>query len=287
MTLRTHFAPKASPAAWFVGGLMVGAALSVPFFERDLEIMLRWVDAAREDAWLRWWGDFASRTCFEGGAVGAKDISHFFVALVLAAYGLSFRQAFGPRRFAWRAWATYYMACLLTFFAVNRGMKLFFGRARPSEVLRGVLDFTPLWSIGNYDFLDALSKGSFASGHTTTSMVLLPLAFLALGGGRSAGTVPLFVLALGWGAFAGWGRVITGAHYPSDIVWAVVVCVWVCVLVRECLFPAKAPPEHPGLPAGSLESCGPWSGSHWVSSWFFFPLQGSRKQSCASPGGGH
>lgn len=221
-------------ANWFTVSVLVGIVLSVPLFGRDLDIMLAWEQAARDKAGLQWWANVSSRSIFSVGSLGAHDVSRLIALLVFAGYVLSFRGALARRFPSLHSGSGYYLICLLCFFAVNCGMKAFFGRVRPSDVLRGDLDYTSMWSLGHYEFADALSQGSFTSGHTTMAMVLLPLAFVALGSSRRAALpVLLFVMALAWGLFVGWGRVLNGLHYPSDILWAVIVCIWVCVYVRD------------------------------------------------------
>lgn len=234
-------------APWFFGGLLIGIVLSIPLIGRDLAIMVAWENAALENERLLWWAGAASQSLFGIGGLGAQDISHFFVALVIAAYVLSFWGRLGAKGAVLRIQSGYFLACLVFFFVVNRGMKVFFGRVRPSDVLRNDTDYTPMWHIGNYELADALSKGSFASGHTTMAMVLLPLAFLALKTGRRA--VVLFALALTWGLLVGWGRVINGSHYPSDILWAVIICVWICAYVQAYLL---SPHQSPGKVSGPI-----------------------------------
>ncbi len=202
-------------ARWFWGALLLGTVLSLMLFGRDLEIMLRWESAAREHAWLQWWATIASRSLFSAGKLGAQDVSHALLLLVLAAWAVSLRKSVAVRLPHFRAWTWYYLTCLLFFFLVNRGVKVFFGRVRPLQVLRGDLDYTPMWCIGQYELLDALSKGSFTSGHTTMAMVLLPMAFLTIGTPRFAVSFSMFVLALGWALLVGWGRVINGSHYRA------------------------------------------------------------------------
>lgn len=229
-------------AYWFWGGLLAGVALSIPLLGRDLKIMLAWDSAAGEHPWLMHWATLSSRSFFGDGSLGALDISHLIVGMVVVVHVLSCLGLLGVRGAVYRFWSGYWLACLLCFFAVNRGMKLFFARVRPSDLLRGEIDYTLAGPFSQYEFVDALSKGSFASGHTTTALVLLPLAFLALN--RAWKTAPvLFILALAWGLIVGWGRVINGSHYPTDILWAAVVCIWICAYVQERFF---GPPELSG-----------------------------------------
>lgn len=197
--------------------------------------MIGWEAAARENAWLQWWATASSRSIFSGDTLGALDICYALMAAVAVGFLMSFSGKIGARWLFLRTWSVYCLACMLCFFVVNRGMKVVFARVRPSDVLRGDFDFTPMWLIGQYDLLDALSKGSFTSGHTTTAMALLPLAFLALGSGSRVISFPLFIMAIGWGLLVGWGRVINGSHYPSDILWAVIVCIWICAFVHDHL----------------------------------------------------
>lgn len=229
--------PKFSPfifAHWFWAGLPVGIALSVLLLGRDMDLVLAWRSAVAEHPLLEQWGSVTSRSLFKGGRLGAQDVSHLVLGLVLAGYGLSIHGRLRERLSVLRVWSGYWLACMLCFFAVNRGMKVFFARVRPSDALRGEIDGVLAGGVSQYEFIDALSKGSFTSGHTTMAMVLLPLAFLALRRTRKYAVV-LFILALAWGLFVGWGRVISGSHYPTDILWAVIVCVWICAYVQERL----------------------------------------------------
>lgn len=228
---------------WFLAGLLAGLALSIPLIGRDLAVMFAWEGAAVDNVRLQWWADVASRSVFKSGELGAQDISHLFVVLVLAVYAASLTPRVDARFPVLRMGSSYYLTCLLCFFIVNRGMKLFFGRVRPSDIHLPDFSFTPMWSFGGYNFFEALAKGSFTSGHTTMAMVMLPAAFLCLPAWRHA--APMFLLALAWGLLVGWGRVINGSHYPSDILWAVIICIWICALVRTHLvLPRQSRPAH-------------------------------------------
>ena len=99
---------------------------------------------------------------------------------------------------------------------VNTVFKDNWGRPRPLDVYEfgGDRDFVQVWvksPSGN--------GNSFASGHASTGFYLLtPFFFLRR---RSMGKALFFLgLGLGYGSLLGLARMIQGAHFLSDVLWA-------------------------------------------------------------------
>jgi len=97
----------------------------------------------------------------------------------------------------------------------NTLLKDHWGRARPTQIeaFGGTHQFTaaPLPAA------ECLSNCAFVSGHAALGFSLVAFAFvLPRGGYRRAATVA----ALGVGAIIGLGRIIQGAHFLSDVVFA-------------------------------------------------------------------
>ncbi len=212
--------------------------------------MTAWgMELSRESMFLQWWNDVAARSLFEGDPPGAQDVSYAMLILVLAVYFCALTPFWGPKASGIRLFAGYYLACMLLFLVANRGLKAFFGRARPLDVLRGDQDYSSIWLIGPYSFSEAVSKGSFTSGHTTTAMFLLPLVFLLAHSSRRYLVWPVFVLAVSWGALIGTGRVFRGSHYPGDVLWAMIICLWICAFAAYRLFGLDRREQSPAMPS--------------------------------------
>jgi lipid A 4'-phosphatase len=99
---------------------------------------------------------------------------------------------------------------------VNEVFKKHWGRPRPSDVyqLGGDRDFVPVWVKS-----PAGNGNSFASGHASTGFYLFaPFFFLRRRSKRWA--VFFLMLGLFYGSLVGLARMIQGAHFPSDVVWA-------------------------------------------------------------------
>ncbi len=241
---------SSSPLWWWIGAsALIGGLLSIPLFQGDLAVTAWGMELSRESMFLQWWNDVAARSLFEGDPPGAQDVSYAMLILVLAVYFCALTPFWGPKASGIRLFAGYYLACMLLFLVANRGLKAFFGRARPLDVLRGDQDYSSIWLIGPYSFSEAVSKGSFTSGHTTTAMFLLPLVFLLAHSSRRYLVWPVFVLAVSWGALIGTGRVFRGSHYPGDVLWAMIICLWICAFAAYRLFGLDRREQSPAMPS--------------------------------------
>ncbi len=109
---------------------------------------------------------------------------------------------------------------LLTFLLVGPGLitnsilKEYSGRARPVKIVQfgGKAQFTPFYKISN----ECSRNCSFVSGHVGASIFFIAFAFLY----RSR---KLFYLALGFGLLMSLTRVVGGAHFFSDVVFALII----------------------------------------------------------------
>ena len=233
---------------WFGGSTLFGVMVSIPIFYGDLAATALGVNLAQESAWLQWWNDVSARSMFNGQSPGAQDLTYAAAILLVVAHLASLRPGLSRSWAQIRLWTGYYLSCLLLFLVFNRGMKALIGRVRPLDVLRGDQDYSPLWLFGTYSLSEAASKGSFPSGHTTTAMFLLPLTFLLLHSSRRFLAWPVFALALSWGALVGAGRVFRGSHYPGDVLWAMIVCLWISAYAAYHLFGLDRREQSPSLP---------------------------------------
>ncbi|MCA9517919.1 MAG: phosphatase PAP2 family protein [Myxococcales bacterium] len=102
--------------------------------------------------------------------------------------------------------------------------KLGFGRIRFREMLEDLDQFSPWWIPHGLT-----GHASFPSGHTFWSWVVLPIVALVPPRRR----VLALVAALAWPVTVALGRVVAGAHFLSDVLFASVVAVLVVLLAER------------------------------------------------------
>ena len=128
---------------------------------------------------------------------------------------------------------------LLLCFGVGTGIvanaifKENWGRARPSQIVEfgGEKKFTPAFVISD----QCPHNCSFVSGDSA-------FAFGTLGFALLAGRRRRYVLAaLGFGVVVGAGRMLTGGHFLSDVVFSGVFTVLIVLILERLLLP-RAPP---------------------------------------------
>jgi membrane-associated PAP2 superfamily phosphatase len=99
---------------------------------------------------------------------------------------------------------------------VNMLLKEEFGRARPREIVEfgGSHSFTQFWQPG-----EAGTNSSFPSGHAAIAFAAAAPWFVLREKQRLAAVVFL-LLGLLFGCLVGMARILQGAHFLSDILWA-------------------------------------------------------------------
>ncbi len=99
---------------------------------------------------------------------------------------------------------------------VNNVLKQNWGRPRPKDIV----EFG-----GKHEFVPVLQKGprergnSFASGHAATAFFLMTPWFIYRFHNRRRATAGLIV-GVSYGLLVGLARMIQGAHFASDVLWA-------------------------------------------------------------------
>jgi len=243
-----HSAPAPAPrrawrararAGWI--GLAIGLAMACVFTlwpQIDL-----WVSARCTDAPRHWIGnDFLwVRALYQSlPKIGWL----YFVSGVVAA-GLAWaRGAPGPFGARW----THRLATLAIVSAlgsgviVNLGLKNFWGRARPQDIVQfaGTKQFTPALQP-----TDQCERNcSFVSGHSASGFVLMSVGLL--GSVRTRRRWLLIGLAAGTAASA--GRILQGGHFLSDTLFSGLVIWATGWLVREAWLRIVARRRRPSLP---------------------------------------
>ena len=107
-------------------------------------------------------------------------------------------------------------------------IKWLMARPRPGQVLREQFPFSPWYEVGPQFITDGIYRGSFPSGHTALATVTLGIAYCLIycSGGRLTRYTGHFLFL--WTAVVsglmGAHRVMTGAHWLTDVVFTLFGC---------------------------------------------------------------
>lgn len=116
---------------------------------------------------------------------------------------------------------------------VNGILKPYWGRPRPRHIesFGGTQAFRRWWQPGG---AGAGAGRSFPSGHAAMGFVLVAgIALVAPS--RSCVRWGVWIVALLYGSLMGWGRIVQGGHFLSDVVWAGGVSCGITMLVQNIL----------------------------------------------------
>ena len=113
----------------------------------------------------------------------------------------------------------------------NTLLKDHWGRARPMQVKEfgGSKEYTKVWVKTDFKY-----GRSFASGHASIGFFLMT-PFFVLRKKRGKWALAFLITGLIYGGLMGLGRMIQGAHWPSDVLWAAGI-VYFTGLFLACLF---------------------------------------------------
>lgn len=127
----------------------------------------------------------------------------------------------------------------------NGLLKGFWGRARPVQIVEfgGTAHFTPALEITN----QCADNCSFVAGHPSMAFFTIAFAFL-LKGRRNRLTAG--IAAISFGCLAGFGRIVQGGHFLSDVVFSGLInggIVWFLYywIVQRDTFANFLPPAKP------------------------------------------
>ena len=230
----------------FIGGFSVALIVyfSILFWLFDLDLVIFWTTQAQANPTLNNFGEFIDQSAFEGHGFGGQDITFLFLIPCVLLYFLSFAPKLEEKLGKSRIYTGFVLASSIIVALVNRAFKGFFGRVRPLDAIKNPDLYSRIFEWGQYSLSKGLSSGSFTSGHTTTAAILITIAFLLLKTRKSWVIVLGFIVTIGWTIIMGFGRVVHGAHYPGDTLWALVISFILITLIYFNIF--KIPQQESG-----------------------------------------
>jgi membrane-associated phospholipid phosphatase len=185
--------------------------------------------------------EFVARSLFSGEGFGATDPAMIILIICFGAYIRSFYGRPGHLARLRPQLGFAVVSAMFSGLVLVHTVKLAVGRARPREVLKYGMEYSPWYRFGSHHLSEGFFSGSFPSGHTVSVAILLSLAYLI--GGNPQASCKRRVWAWCWGAFAlcyagfvGLGRSMSGAHWLSDclastgLAWLGIHCLYYYVL---------------------------------------------------------
>ena len=198
----------------------------------ELNIIIFWSEQDIAGTFLDKITFFMNRSMFDGDGFGGQDVSYILMIISLIVYPISFIKPIKERMKSMRMYSGFLIAVGLSQTIVVRGFKAVFARVRPYQVVEDLSLYSPMWTFGKYSVDDAISKGSFFSGHTTTAMFLIAFAFLMIKTHKPWKIIVSFLISIIWAIFMGFSRMVDVKHYPSDVFWAIIIC----IPITACLY---------------------------------------------------
>jgi membrane-associated phospholipid phosphatase len=215
---------------WFIALALSGFAIMIiaSFFDQEISHWLR----SRN---LPGFAKFMDQSLFEGDSLGGSDIGVLFQIFAFLTYiwaeGIKKRSVLLHLRpflgfFAFTSMTAGLLLVHTTKFVV--------GRARPYMLEDSNIPFTDWYEFGPLVFLGRWSEGSFPSGHTATSILLLAIVY-AFGFSRSIddsrGKLMTYVsgfIVLSFAIAMAVGRVMHFQHWFTDTLGSILF-VWILI----------------------------------------------------------
>jgi membrane-associated PAP2 superfamily phosphatase len=222
--------------AWLCDGLipiLLLVGLTVPFWTTSLDLDIARAFYAPGEGWPR-----GSEQPWH--ALKHQGVSPAWV-LVAAALGV-FTSSFWSARARPHRRAALFLVLVMAVgpgLIVNDVFKKNWGRPRPKDVFEfgGDRAYVRPWIKSPRE-----NGGSFASGHAATAFYLLTPYFL-FRKRRRAVAAGFLALGIGYGCLMGCARTMQGAHFASDVVWALGFVYLSGALLYHALRLDRPPPD--------------------------------------------
>jgi membrane-associated phospholipid phosphatase len=210
--------------------------ISIVLATKDLEIVIYWSEQNISGSFLDNITIFMNRSMFDGDGFGGQDVSYILMIISLIVHPISFIKPIKVRMESMRMYSGFLIAIGLTQTIVGRAFKAIFARVRPYQVVDDHSLYSPMWTFGNYSIDDAISKGSFISGHTMTAIYLISFAFFMIKTHKPWKIIISFLISIAWAILMGFSRVVDVEHYPSDVFWSTVIGIAMVVWLYFVVF---------------------------------------------------
>ena len=199
--------------------------ISIILLPLDLEIVIFWSEQNISGSFLDKITFFMNRSMFDGDGFGGQDVTYIIQISCFILYPISFINPLREKMKSIRMYTGFMIAVGLSQTIVVRAFKAIFARVRPYKVVEDLSLYSHMWTFGKYSVDDAISKGSFFSGHTTTAIFLIVFAFLMIRTHKPWKIITSFLISIIWALFMGFSRIVDVKHYPSDVFWAIIICI--------------------------------------------------------------
>jgi lipid A 4'-phosphatase len=190
--------------------VVVLIGLTIPFWVTDVDLAVeaRFFDSA--GGWIHG-DDQPWHALYHYGVIPAWVVSVSALAVLIASLWV--------RRFAAHRRVAAFLVLVMIIgpgLLVNEVFKKNWGRPRPRDVFEFAGDraYVPVWTKNPPE-----NGNAFASGHASTGFYLIA-PFFFLRGRRNRLALLFLVVGLLYGSWIGLARMIQGAHFLSDVVWA-------------------------------------------------------------------
>ncbi|HUU02846.1 MAG TPA: phosphatase PAP2 family protein [Myxococcota bacterium] len=114
---------------------------------------------------------------------------------------------------------------------ITQSLKFLWGRVRPRNLGPGLSAYTPFYLPAGPG-----AGESFPSGHVAMAFSVAPLAFYASRYLSRARGFIAWILVLAYGLAVAWGRILAGAHFPSDCIFSAGLTLLVAAVVSATAF---------------------------------------------------
>lgn len=203
----------------------------------DYELTV-WIQSANVEEFSR----FVDQSLFSDDPFGASDIGVIYALLAVILYLVLNIRSISQNLLYLRPLTGFIaFASLFNGLILVHSFKIMMGRARPESVLDGETFYSGWYEFGPHLFSQGYFSGSFPSGHTATSILLITLSYILIGSSGESFTKK--ILGYAWGVLALFlsvaiavGRVMSGHHWITDCVgtmligWFLIHCFYYYIL---------------------------------------------------------
>ncbi len=180
------------------------------------------------------WGEFMAQNLFDDGVFGGSDIGLLAQLILGVAFFCSTPRSRFPRLQPYRHYLGFALfSALVTGLGLVHSVKLIIGRARPYLVVKKGLPFSHWFEFGPHHISDGTFFGSFPSGHTATTILLITFTYIMVS--NPSHSLRTRILGWTWGVLTllfatgmAIGRSMMQHHWISDGI-GIILLAWIAI----------------------------------------------------------